>query len=110
MGAEITGIITTAYGYYAIFPSTAVNTTASASPAIPPVTTLVSSGTCSGLTVGDYNVENLTPKSSWLPSIANHIATYLGTPDIVFVQEIQDDSGVTNNGGKTNPLNIQNIH
>ena len=101
---EITGVLTYAFGYYSIYPQTAVKVVASASPATPPPTTLTSSGTCKQLTIGDYNVENLTPKSAWLPSIADHIATYLKTPDLMFIQEIQDDNGATNNGGKFPPL------
>ena len=99
---EITGVLTYSFGYYSIYPQTAVKVVASASPATPPPTTLTSSGTCKQLTVGDYNVENLTPKSAWLPSIADHIATYLKTPDLMFIQEIQDDNGATNNGGTFN--------
>lgn len=67
------------------------------------------------ITIGDYNVspliaagyallirirkvENMAPNSSHLPTVANHIAKYLNTPDIMFVQEIQDDSGPTDDG------------
>ncbi len=98
---EITGVVTTAFGYYCILPQTAVKTIASASPVEAPATSLVSSGTCSKLTVGDYNVENLAPNSAWLPSIANHIANFLKTPDLMFLQEIQDNNGATNNGGSS---------
>lgn len=78
-----------------------MKTIVSASPAVAPATTLVSSGSCKQLTIGDYNVENLAPKSAWLPSIADHIAKFLKTPDIMFLQEIQDNSGATNNGGRS---------
>jgi len=40
----------------------------------------------------------MAPTSSHLPTVANHIAKYLNTPDIMFVQEIQDDSGPTDDG------------
>ena len=67
------------------------------------------------ITVGDYNVslgqrsnctllihvrkvENMGPNSTHIPVVANHIAKYLNTPDIMFLQEIQDDSGPTDNG------------
>ncbi|KAH7378043.1 endonuclease/exonuclease/phosphatase family protein [Cadophora sp. MPI-SDFR-AT-0126] len=106
---EITGVLTYAFGYYSIYPQTAIKVVSSASPATPPVTTLTSSGTCKQLTVGDYNVENLTPKSAWLPSIADHIATYLKTPDLMFVQEIQDDNGATNNGVVTANLTLTTL-
>lgn len=40
----------------------------------------------------------MSPRSRHIPRISEHIADYLHTPDIVFVQEIQDDSGPRNNG------------
>lgn len=40
----------------------------------------------------------MAPNSSHLPVVAKHIAHYLNTPDIMFVQEIQDDSGPTDDG------------
>lgn len=95
---DITGIITQAYGYYALLPLTKLSvietnsTTAKA-------TELVSDGTCSGLTVGSYNVNNLSPNSSTLTGIAGHIAKQLKSPPLVFLQEIQDDDGATNDGG-----------
>lgn len=97
---DITGIVTYAYGYYSILPLTALTVTGSAKPANPPATTLVSTGTCKGITVGDYNVENLGPTVAHLPGIADHIVNYLKSPDLIFVQEIQDDSGPTDDGGK----------
>ena len=67
------------------------------------------------ITIGDYNVspgqwsnyallicvhkvENMAPNSTHIPAVANHIAKYLNTPDIMFIQEIQDDSGPTDDG------------
>lgn len=40
----------------------------------------------------------MTPRSHHIPKIADHIANYLNSPDIVFVQEISDDSGAADNG------------
>ena len=40
----------------------------------------------------------MAPRSNHIPRIADHIANYLNTPDIVFVQEIQDDSGSRDDG------------
>lgn len=95
---EIVGVVTYAFGFYRILPLTNIKITGTDQPAAPP-TTITSSGTCKKLTVGSYNVENLTPVSPYLKDIAAHIVTYLGTPDLMFIQEIQDDNGVTNNGG-----------
>lgn len=106
---DITGIVTWAFGFYRILPLTAIKVTASATPD-PPPTTLVSSGSCSGISVGDYNVENLTPTSAHLPKIADHIVTYMKTPDLLFLQEIQDDNGATNDGGKNFNIFITHQH
>ena len=38
----------------------------------------------------------MNPRSYHIPKIASHIVHHLHTPDIVFVQEIQDDSGPRN--------------
>jgi len=40
----------------------------------------------------------MAPNSSHTPVVANHITKYLNTPDIMFIQEIQDDSGPTDDG------------
>lgn len=68
-----------------------------ADPALPPPTKFVSDGSCA-LTFGSYNVENMNPRSSHVPKVAEHIVTFLRTPDIMFLEEIQDNSGATNNG------------
>jgi len=94
--ADITGIVQYTFGYYYILPLTAVQVTASPTPETAPPTTLVSSSTCSGLTVGQYNVENLAPSSAHLPTIARDIVQYLRSPDLMFLQEIQDNNGPTN--------------
>ena len=95
---EIVGIVTQAFGFYRILPLTNIKKVATDLPAAPP-STITSSGTCKRLSIGSYNVENLTPTSSYLPDIARHIVDYLHTPDLMFIQEIQDNNGVTNNGG-----------
>ncbi|KXT14219.1 hypothetical protein AC579_7536 [Pseudocercospora musae] len=93
---DITGVITQAFGFYRILPLTNIKVTGSRSPALPPATTLTSSGKCNGITIGQYNVENLQPASDNLQAIAQDIVNYMGTPDLLFVQEIQDDNGPTN--------------
>lgn len=87
------------FGFYRILPLTRLTTTRSRSPALPPPTRLVSTGVCEGLTVGVYNVENLSPTSSNLPQIAADIVRYMRSPPLVFIQEIQDDNGPTNDAG-----------
>lgn len=106
---DITGVVYYAFGFYYILPQTAITILSSASPALPPATTFTSSGTCSGLTFGSYNVENLTPSSAHLPNIADHIVSYLGSPDLLFVQEIQDDSGATSDGTVSSNLTLSTL-
>lgn len=109
LGENITGIITQAYGSYALLPLTALEvsdsntTTASA-------TNLASDGTCQAVTIGSYNVENLSPKSAHLPTIAGHIANQLNGPTLVFLQEIQDNDGPTDDGGIPPPQRPTGIY
>ncbi|UPX10273.1 uncharacterized protein EKO05_0000940 [Ascochyta rabiei] len=93
---EITGIVTYAFGYYRILPSTALKVTGSKKPLSPKPTKLESKNDCGGITFGAYNVENLAPTSSHLPHVAEQIVDYLRSPDVVFIQEVQDDNGATN--------------
>ncbi|KAM3423935.1 hypothetical protein BST61_g1329 [Cercospora zeina] len=93
---EITGVITQGFGFYRILPTTNIKVVSSRTPALPPPTRLESSGSCNGLTVGQYNVENLQPASDNLQGIASHIVNFMKTPDIIFLQEIQDDNGPVN--------------
>lgn len=95
--ADITGVVYYQYGFFYILPSTALELTTLAD-AILPTTSLESTRSCEGLTVGDYNVENLTPDSTTLSRRADHIVNYLDSPDLMFIQEIQDNSGATNDG------------
>ncbi|KAF1949732.1 DNase I-like protein [Byssothecium circinans] len=93
---EITGVVTYAFGFYRILPTTAIKVTKSQKTALPSSTKLISEGKCDGITFGAYNVENLAPNSTHLPNIASHIVEYLKSPDFVFLQEVQDDNGPTN--------------
>ncbi|GKT86283.1 LOW QUALITY PROTEIN: endonuclease/exonuclease/phosphatase family protein [Colletotrichum tofieldiae] len=93
--AEVTGVVTYAFGFYRILPLTAITVAKNATNDAPPPP---SRGDCRGITVGDYNVENLSPSSAHLPAVAAHIVDYMKTPDLIFVQEVQDNNGATNNG------------
>ncbi|KAK5725938.1 hypothetical protein LTR15_004128 [Elasticomyces elasticus] len=95
--ADITGVVTYTFGFYYILPQTGLRVTSSKSPIRPPPTKLVSSGKCSGITMGQYNVENLSPKSGALINeIAAQVVNDLRSPDLLFIQEIQDNNGATN--------------
>ncbi|KAH8199440.1 hypothetical protein TruAng_006378 [Truncatella angustata] len=107
---SITGIVTNVYGFYAILPLTNLTTIESASPALPDATTLVSDGVCSGLTVGDYNVENFYPgDTAHVSAVAHHIVDYLLTPDLVFIQEIQDNNGETDDGTVASDVTLSTL-
>ena len=92
--------MTQAFGFYRILPLTNIKVTASRQPPLPPPTRLTSTGGCRGLTIGSYNVENLSPTSPNLNQIAADIVTYLKSPPLVLLQEIQDDNGPTNDASK----------
>ncbi|OCH85744.1 DNase I-like protein [Obba rivulosa] len=66
-------------------------------PDIPSATIKPSEDACT-ITIGDYNVENMAPTSTNLPPVANHIANFLNLPDIMFLQEIQDNDGEVDDG------------
>ena len=96
--SDITGVVTQAFGTYRILPQTALKVTGSHSPDLPSPAGFTSSGTCKSVLIGDYNIENFSPNSTNIDARAEHIVKYLGAPDILFLQEIQDDDGPTNNG------------
>ncbi len=107
------------FGFYYILPLTAASVTSAPDAVASPAIIASSTDPCE-ITIGDYNVstpslaqyertlpnrvlqlfqvENMAPRSRHIPRIADHIANYLNSPDIVFVQEIQDDSGSSDNG------------
>ncbi|KAI0444466.1 DNase I-like protein [Xylaria telfairii] len=96
---DITGVVTQAFGFYQIQPLTKLAVISSLAPAVPGPTTLTSDGTCSGITVGGYNIENFSPgQKAHVTAVASHIVNYLKTPDLLAVQEIQDNNGETNDG------------
>ena len=96
--ADVTGIVTQQYGFYYLLPTTALTITASASTAAPPVS-FTSNSTCRAVTIGDYNVENMYPGgATHIRRVAAQIVDALKTPDLMFIQEIQDDNGATDDG------------
>ncbi|OSD07381.1 DNase I-like protein [Trametes coccinea BRFM310] len=95
--SDITGIVAYQFGFYYILPLTAPTVVSTPDPTIPPATIKPSTDECT-LTIGDYNVENMAPTTAHLPTVADHIANFLNSPDIVFLQEIQDNSGGTDDG------------
>ncbi|GJE96590.1 DNase I-like protein [Phanerochaete sordida] len=94
---SITGVLAYQFGFYSILPLTAPEIVSAPETEPRPASLHLNDDPCE-LTIGDYNVENMSPRSHHIPKIADHIANYLHTPDIVFVQEISDDSGAADNG------------
>jgi predicted extracellular nuclease len=62
------------------------------------------------LTVASYNVLNLSPDASddtQRAKLASQIVDNLNSPDVIALQEIQDDSGETDDGTTTADLTLQ---
>ncbi|TFK74772.1 DNase I-like protein [Pluteus cervinus] len=107
---DITGIVAYQFGFFYVLPLTAPTVVSTPDFTVPP-STLVSAAQADSciLTFGDYNIENMAPTSAHLPLVAGHIATLLNTPDIMFVQEVQDNSGPTNDGVVSSNTTLTNI-
>ncbi|EPQ54532.1 DNase I-like protein [Gloeophyllum trabeum ATCC 11539] len=106
--SDIVGVVTYQYGSYRILPLTA--STVVDTPLFDvPATGLVSNANVCSLVMADYNVENMGPRSHHLSTIAEHIVDKLRLPDLVFVQEIQDDSGPKNDGTVTANLTLTRL-
>ncbi|KAK4561644.1 hypothetical protein LTR86_004323 [Recurvomyces mirabilis] len=95
---DVTGIIQYTFGFYNLLPLTGLTTKKSIQPELPAPVKFSSNGWCEGLTFGSYNVENLTPESATIPLLAKHIVQYLKMPTVMFLEEIQDNNGATNDG------------
>lgn len=95
----ITGVVSQAFGFYRILPLSNITVVESLTPLGSDPTPLMSDGSCSGITFGGYNVENFyAGDTAHVQAVAEHIVTYLRTPDLVAVQEIQDNNGETDDG------------
>jgi predicted extracellular nuclease len=105
---DITGVVTYVFGFYAIFPQTGTKVKRSID-AFPPPSAISSNGRCNGLTFGQYNIENFAPNNSRVPLVAEHIVDYLNTPSIMFLQEVQDNSGETNDGVTNSNLTLASL-
>ncbi len=92
---DITGVIDFSFNDYAIRPLAPFTVTDGG--AAPEVTTLVSDG--NSLTVASFNVENLDPGDGGrFASLAQQIVQNLRNPDVIALQEVQDNDGATNSG------------
>lgn len=93
--ADMTGVVNYNFGNYEVLlPAAPVVTEASS---LQRETTTLT-GSAGALTVGTFNVENLDPGDTSFAAIAAAIKNNLASPDILCVEEIQDNNGATNNG------------
>ncbi|KAI0427973.1 DNase I-like protein [Xylaria sp. FL1042] len=107
---DITGVVTQGFGFYQIQPLTKLTVISSREPAISGATKLTSDGTCSGITVGGYNIENFSPgDTAHVTAVASHIVNYLKTPDLLMLQEIQDNNGETDDGTVDSGLTLSTL-
>ncbi len=94
---DIIGVVGYSFGNFEV---NATETLTVNTVGIEPETTPLS-GDNDTLTVASYNVLNLSPDDSdanQLLTLGSHIADNLGGPDILALQEIQDNSGETDDG------------
>ena len=103
---DITGVINYAFDDYAISP---INPVAATTPSslTPETTDLV--GTDTQLTVASFNVLNLDPGDSneKFAALGSQIANNLAAPDIIGLQEIQDNNGPTNDSVTAADVTLQ---
>lgn len=95
---DIVGVVHYQFGFFYILPLTAPTVLSTPDPTVPASKIRSTTVDPCALTFGDYNVENMAPTSSHLPTVAAHISHYLNTPDLLFLQEIQDNTGPTDDG------------
>ncbi len=91
--ADVTGVMGYGFGHYAVVATGPVEVAAPAGHA-PETTDL--SGDAGHVTVATYNVLNLNPlpeTADRMERLGRHVAERLGGPDVVALQEIQDENG-----------------
>lgn len=113
-GGDITGVVQFSFNDYRIRPLAPVVTTEVDLP--DEVTALA--GDAMNFTVATYNVFNLDPNaqdgnddigSGRFAGLARQIVTNMGAPDVVALQEIQDNSGAVNDGTVSAALTLQTL-
>lgn len=92
---DVTGVVSYFGGKYEVIATSVENTTSAG--ALPLETTTLA-GDASHLTIGAYNLENISPvdPDAKFAALAADIAHNLGAPDILGVEEIQDADGAGN--------------
>jgi 2',3'-cyclic-nucleotide 2'-phosphodiesterase (5'-nucleotidase family)/endonuclease/exonuclease/phosphatase family metal-dependent hydrolase len=106
---NLTGVVDYAFGDYRVLVTEPVQATSGGLQR--EVTNLI--GTADKLTIASYNVENLNPTESnpggleRFGVLANQIVNNLRAPDIIGLQEIQDNNGPINDGTVAADLTYQ---
>lgn len=102
---NVTGVISYGFGNFEIIPTEDFTSNITSANLEPEVSSIV--GTSDRLTVASYNLLNLDSNDSdgdtdvangRFDSIASQILNNLNTPDIIGLQEVQDNSGSVNDG------------
>ncbi|PPQ91687.1 hypothetical protein CVT25_012900 [Psilocybe cyanescens] len=106
---DITGVVHYQFGFFYVLPLVAPRVVSIPDAVIPAASFVSSKNDFCLVTFGDYNVENMAPTSSHIPAVAAHISNLLRTPDIMFLQEIQDNSGPTNDGTVSANVTLTNL-
>ncbi len=93
--SDVKGVVSYGFGQYEVVATEAYAVT-SPGTLVPETTSLV--GTSSRLTVANYNIENLDPGDgvAKFNALAQQILNNLKAPDILCLQEAQDNNGPTN--------------
>ena len=111
---DVTGVVGYSFGNFEIYPTQPFDVAESSLSA---EITNIQSGE-DELTVASYNVLNLDPNDSdgdtdiangRYEAVANDIVTNLNTPDIIGLQEIQDNSGSADDGTIAADANLQRL-
>lgn len=104
----VTGIIDYAFGNYRLLNDSALPELVRS--AEPPETTRLKWGE-NRLTIATYNVLNLSAANGneRFASVAESIAVNLGSPDVIGLQEIQDDSGPADDGVVEAKVTFENL-
>ncbi len=105
--ASTTGILNYDFGTFGVSATSALTVTQQ-STLTPTVGTLT--GDATHLTLGSYNIENFSVAAqgqSKVDAVASQIVTNLKSPDIIALQEVQDNSGPADDGTISGSTNLQ---
>ncbi|MEB3337699.1 MAG: choice-of-anchor I family protein [Leptolyngbyaceae bacterium] len=119
---DVTGVVGYNFGNFEVIPTSDFTGNIKSAGLQPEVTTLTKGS--NKLTVASYNVLNLDPQletgvannnidddvaNGRFTKIAQQIVTNLGAPDIIGLQEVQDNSGAQNDGVTTANVTLQTL-